>query len=57
MPACKEFRWRRRDEVLVRLIESIRVADDLEPVANAGVPVAGIELCAYRFARAPLPVA
>jgi hypothetical protein len=36
MPTCKEFRWRGRNDVLVGPIESIRVADDLEPVPNAG---------------------
>src|SRR5215813_15604461 len=38
MPAYEELRWRWRDEVLVGLIERVRVADDLEPVPNAGVP-------------------
>src|SRR6187401_132705 len=34
-PACKELRWRGRNEVLVGLIEGVRVADDLEPVPEA----------------------
>jgi hypothetical protein len=38
MPACKELGWRGRDEVFVGLIESVRVAYDLEPVPNAGAP-------------------
>ena len=37
MPPFKELRWRGRDEVLVRLIERVRVADDLESIPNAGV--------------------
>lgn len=38
MPACKELRWRGRDEVFVGLTESVRVADDHEPVPNARTP-------------------
>ena len=37
MTAGKELRWRWWDEVLVSLIERVRVADDLEPVPNAGI--------------------
>jgi len=38
MPAGKELRWRGREDVLISLIERVRVADDLEPVPNAEVP-------------------
>jgi hypothetical protein len=37
LPACKELRWRGWEKVLVGLIESVRVADDLESVPNTGV--------------------
>ena len=38
MPAVKELRRRGREDVLIGLIERVRVADDLEPVPNAEVP-------------------
>ena len=55
MPAGKELRWRGREDVLISLIERVRVADDLEPVPDAGASQRGGHAVSVLIRPGPAP--